>query len=561
MSDPGRLLLLGITAIAIWLCMIAPALAQVPVREVLRERIEQLRAGHEVRIAGVTLAARALLADFYEARAFEPAWDAPARRAALIDAVGDSLRHGLEPADYGIDALSARTGDDGTPARRAERDLLFTEALVRLVYHYRFGKVDPRELYRDWNYSRTLGTLDPRVALQALTAASDLNAAITSYAPRLPAYQQLRSALRRYREIEAAGGWPRVGAGPSLKPGMRDPRVATIRARLLAEDHTPASTPDDPDRFDPALSDALAAFQRQHGLTADGVAGRRTVEMLDVGVGRRIEQIKVNLERLRWVAADLGDDFLFVDIAGFEAWLTLSGRVVWRSPVVVGRPYRRTPSFRSTLRYLVINPSWVVPPTVLREDVLPKVANDPAYLARHGIRALDASGHPVPAREVGARGSALQFVQPPGPDNPLGRLKFMMPNPYSVYLHDTPSRALFDRSERAFSSGCIRLARPRELAVQLLDDPIRWHAGALDEAIAAGETRTVWLKRPVEVMLLYFTARADETGRVAFRPDLYDRDGQVAAALGRGFRFRPVDRARTAAIPASGRIPAGGGVR
>ncbi len=543
-----------ILILVLWASHLPTTFAQTPVQEAIRERVEQLRAGRVLRVGGVTLSARTLIGDFYEARAFEPVWRDAAHVTALIEAVNDSTRHGLAPSDYGIDALVGLAAADGNAVRGAERDLLCTEALIRLAYHLRFGKVDPRQLYRDWNYSRTLGRLDPRTALQALITAPDMKAAVGSYAPRIAAYHQLQAALERYRAIEAKGGWPRVGAGTTLRPGQRDPRVAALRTRLDAEGFAPGPTPADPDLFDDAVASALATFQRQHGLQSDGHAGRQTIEALDVGISRRIEQLWINLERLRWVAADLGDDYLLVDIAGFEASLTRGGQVTWTSPVVVGRPYRRTPSFRATLRYLVINPTWTVPPTILREDVLPKLAADPNYLARHHLRALDPSGAEVAARDINAaRIKSLQFVQPPGPDNPLGRLKFMMPNPYSVYLHDTPSRAPFDRSSRAFSSGCIRLARPRELAVQLLEDPAQWSAPAIEESIATGHTRTVFLKRPIEVLLLYFTARAGPDGRVAFRPDLYDRDAEVAAAMTRGFSFRPVDRIQDTNLPEAGK--------
>jgi len=264
----------------------------------------------------------------------------------------------------------------------------------------------------------------------------------------------------------------------------------------------------------------------------------------------RIEQIRVNLERLRWVAQDLAGDYLIVDIAGYTARLFLDRRRAWSSRTVVGRPYRESPVFRASMRYLVRNPTWSVPPTILRQDILPQLARDAGYLHRNHMQIVDARGNPVDAARLkSARDRAgkfpYQIVQAPGDDNPLGKIKFMLPNPHMVYLHDTPAQRLFERPERAFSSGCIRLERPLELAVLLLDDATVWSAEAIQAAIASGETRTLPVKRQLPVLILYFTAEADADGSVRFHPDLYGRDARVIAALAAPFRFAPVDSGRS----------------
>lgn len=532
---------------------IAPARAADPAAEALRLRIEQLRAGQEVRVDGARIAARRLIPEFYERRAFRPAWNSAGRAEAMLQAVEASRDHGLDPADYHAETLRRAVAAGLPPDARAlaDRELVLTDALVRLAYHLRFGKVNPRELYPDWNFTRSLGAIDPAQALEAAAAAPDLRAALEAYAPQLPQYEALRAGLAQHRAIAARGGWPAVAPGPALKPGMREARVAALRLRLAASGDLAADAPAEPDFFEPALEEAVKRFQARHGLAADGAAGRRTIEALNVGVARRIEQIRVNLERARWVAQDLKGDFLVVDIAGFEAALYLGGEAAWRSRVIVGRPYRRTPVFRATMKYLVLNPTWTVPPTILREDVLPQVAKDPAYLAQHRMQVVDDAGRPVDAARIDwsrypREGFPHHIVQDPGDDNSLGRIKFMFPNPHVVYLHDTPARALFDRTERTFSSGCIRIERPIELAVLLLADAERWTAERLREAIATGETRTVPAKREVPVLLLYFTAAPDGAAGIAFRPDVYGRDAPVLAALGRPFAFSPVDGARTA---------------
>jgi murein L,D-transpeptidase YcbB/YkuD len=518
------------------------------VAESLRARVAQLRTERVVHVAGSEIAARGLIAAFYERRGFRPAWTRPGQAAALAGVIEASRGHGLDPEDYHAAALRRATGRPATAAAQADLELLRTDAAVRLAYHLHFGKANPRELYPGWNFTRSLGAIDPVPALEAVVAAASPADAIERYAPSLPLYRRLREALARYRAIADAGGWRQVERGAALELGASGPRVAALRARLAATGDIGPDTTAGAD-FDATLDAAVRRFQDRHGLVVDGVVGRRTLAALNVDVAWRIDQLRVNLERVRWVAQDLAGDYLVVDIAGFAARLVLDGRLAWSSRVVVGRPYRRTPVFRATLDHLVLNPTWTVPPTILREDVVPKVVQDPAYLERHHMQVVDARGRPVDIASIAwdryRSGSfPYQIVQAPGEDNPLGRVKFMLPNPHAVYLHDTPAGELFQRSERAFSSGCIRLEQTFDLAVLLLDDPERWSADALRAAIASGETRTVRVKRRLPVMLLYFTAEADEDGTVRFRPDLYGRDPRVLAALGAPFRFSPVDGRR-----------------
>ncbi|MCL4798817.1 MAG: L,D-transpeptidase family protein, partial [Burkholderiales bacterium] len=448
------------------------ARADAAAADALRARIAELGAGADVRVAGERAAARRLIADFYEGRGFRPAWSAPARARALADLVEASRTHGLDPADYHGELVRRAAAGEALDAA-ADRELVFTDALVRLAYHLRFGKANPRELYPDWNFSRTLDGIEPVAALEGLVASADLRPAVERFGPRLVIYRDLRRALARYRAIAAAGGWPQTGSGPTLDPGMRDARVAALRTRLAASGDLGAAPTAEPELYDGPLEAAVRRFQRRHALEEDGRVGRRTIAALDVGVARRIDEIRVNLERLRWVAQDVAGDFVVVDIAGYSAVLYLDGEPAWHARVVVGQPFRRTPAFRATMDHLVLNPTWTVPPTILREDVLPKLARDPGYLAANGMRVVDNAGRPVDAAAIdwqAARGGgfAYQIEQAPGGTNPLGQLKFMFPNRHSVYLHDTPSRALFEKTERAFSSGCIRVERPRELAALLL---------------------------------------------------------------------------------------------
>lgn len=502
------------------------------VEEALRQRVSRL--GGDAASAGV--------ARFYSARDFRPAWSNGDQAQALVGLVEALPGHGLDPSDFPLERLR-----ESVPARalegvvQAERDILLTTTLARLVRQISVGKVDPRRLYPEWNFALLPGAEEVAAQLDGLLQASALAPAVEGLEPPFPEYQGLRKALASYRELAQRGPWPVVPSGPSLKPGMEDPRVVALRTRLAAEGEAVVNGQKSSTFFDPTLAEAVARFQARHGLEPDGAVGAQTLAALNVPVLARVDQIRVNLERLRWVARDRVGDHLMVDVAGFTARLYLEGQKAWDSRVVVGRPVRKTPAFRADLTYLVLNPRWVVPPTILREDVLPKLAADPAYLAAHDMTVVDGAGQAVASEAIDWHhyrngGFPHQIVQVPGPDNPLGQIKFMLPNPYAIYLHDTPSRRLFQRTDRAQSSGCVRLEKPLDLAVLLLDDPARWSLEGLKTELANNRTRTVSVKRRVPVLVLYFTAEADGAGTIGFRPDFYDRDGAVRAALNRSTR-------------------------
>jgi murein L,D-transpeptidase YcbB/YkuD len=494
---------------------------------------------------------------FYYGRGYRPAWTGNARRGELIAAVEASREHGLAPGDFAIDALrqaTAQGGDD--PQMIVRRDLLFTEALARLVRQLRYGKVDPSSLYSTWNFSPPLGVRERAQTLGELLEAAALQDALAALAPQDAAYRGLQKALSRFTTLAAAGAWPSIPAGPTLRPGERDPRVRALRERLQAEGWLAAGEAGRPGdkrgnatHYDNALAEAVKRFQSAHGLAPDAAVGSNTLAALNVSAAERVAQIRVNLERMRWVARDMSADRLVVDITGFNAALQLDGAVVWSSKVMVGRPARETPVLLDHVQHLVLNPKWVVPPTILREDVIPGMIQNAAYLQKHALRIVDRSGQAVAPAQIdwsSARrgGFPYQVVQESGSRGALGRVKFSLSNGYAIYLHDTPSRSLFRKPVRALSSGCVRLEKPRELALLLLDDPERWNEEALAAAIDSARTRTLPVGRHVPVMLLYRTAvadgadgaGADSTGAVSFRFDIYNHDGPLLALLDRPLR-------------------------
>ncbi|WP_405228291.1 L,D-transpeptidase family protein [Lentisalinibacter sediminis] len=513
--------------------------AEQAVRERLRQRLEQIEAETLYVIEGEPLAARALLPDLYAARRFRPLWFEAERRRELLALVRASADEGLNPADYHLAVLerhAAEIGAEADPYGRADRDLLMTDALARLAHHLVYGKVEPSRLDPHWNFHPDTEEGDPVATLQAALAAESLDGFFNL--ERGAPYRQLVAALARYRGIADSGGWQAIPAGQTLKPGMRHPRVAAVRSRLAAEFPLPAAP--DPWQYDDSVETTVAAFQRRYGLEPDGMVGALTLAAMNVPVAARIDQLRVNLDRARWVLERPEHDYLLVNIAGFRAFLMRGDDIRWETPVVVGQPYRRTPVFGSQIVYLVFNPTWTVPPVVLKNDVIPEAIADPAAVTRRGLQVVAADGSVIPPEAVDwarYRSGALpyQLVQPPGPDNALGRVKFILPNPYNVYLHDTPGRELFRSADRSFSSGCIRVERPLELAALLLDGDPDWGGREIEAAVATGLTRTVFLPRPAPVMILYWTAGMGPGGEFGFYPDVYERDAAVLRALDSDF--------------------------
>ncbi len=543
----GSLLPAALAAIS--MAAAGPLDAQEGPSEVIQKQLDVLYSTGSLSIAGVPILSGQLLGRFYEQRGYAPAWTAPARVDELLALLAGATADGLDPADYALDALRglvARAREQGTEPT-GELELLLTESLVRYGYQQRFGKVDPSTVEPAWNFRRSLSPGENGAAtLQAALDAPSLSGFFADWLRRGPLYLALQESLAAHRALAARGGWPTVPAGPVLHPGERDARVAALRARLIVTGDLPdgheQDAADDPEVFDASLAAGVRNFQSRHALTVDGVVGRQTLAAMNVPVERRIEQLRLSLERARWVMDERSGDLVVVNIAGAEVYVVQDGRVTWTRRAVVGQPYRQTPVFKGRITYLELNPTWTVPPTILRKDMLPRVRKDPGYLIAQNITVLDADGRAVDPLGVdwnALRGMPYTLRQEPGPNNALGRIKFMFPNEHFVFLHDTPSRSLFARAERTFSSGCIRVEDPTMLAEILLRDSEQWSRQQVEAAIANGRTRRVSLAQPWPILVLYWTAEQDEFGRSRFFPDVYDRDARLLRALNGPVNIRP----------------------
>jgi L,D-transpeptidase YcbB len=541
------------TILASWLVQASgatPALAE-PKAEALRLRVDELRYAGDFTVRGERIILADAVASLFEERQFAPVWASGARLDHLLAALRDVEQDGLHAADYHYAALEAlrseRSSAGALPdTAQADLELLATDAMALALFHLHGGKVDPVRLSTQWNYpARPVGTPEARELLRHAIDSGRIVETFIEVRPEHVWYRRGREQLREYRRIAANGGWPTVADGPTLKPGMTDPRVPWLRRRLDITGDLGVARISEPELFDPALEAAVKRFQTRHAMTPDGAVGASTRAAMNVPVGARIDQLRVNLERARWVLHEIKGEFVLVDVAGFSVSYFRDDQSIWTSKVVVGRPYRETPVFKSQITYVVLNPTWTIPPGILAKDTLPAVKRDPGYLARHRIRVIDSNGREVSPWSVdwSRYGNSVpyQLRQDPGPDNSLGLVKIMFPNPYLVYLHDSPAKSLYDRDERAFSSGCIRVEKPFELTELVLNDPQQWNAAAIQAAIATGQTRTINLAKPVPVLILYWTAQPTPDGQIIFRNDVYGRDAPTLAALDSDFRLPPVE--------------------
>lgn len=503
------------------------------VSDAIAARISTLTSNPE--IGGASVAATKVLPVFYAEHDNSPIWFGTPAGDALLSHLNSGIMQGFRPADFHLPLLLnlQQQAETGTPADIAAYDILASDAVARLIHHLLYGKVDPKTLHADWSFNRLGEITDPATVLALAAEDNGLGVILNDIALKNHQYHDLTKALATYRAFDVTGGWPRVPEGDTLKPGMSDPRMILLRARLNAEipGSVPASTT--PELYDSALETAVIAFQTRHGLEGDGAVGPRSLTALNRTPAERVEQIRLSLERMRWYGRDLEDNFVLVNIAAPRTYLVQNGEMVWSTRSITGSAYRKTPVFRDEIEYIDVNPTWTVPNSIFRNDKLGKIRSDPGYLDRNNyIVRRTSDGATIPASSVnwGASNPGVTLVQQPGPDNALGRIKFMFPNEYAVYLHDTNDKTLFDRTERNLSSGCVRLEDPYGFANLLMSKDPTWSEAKLQSILDSKKTTRIPLPETVPVMLTYWTAWV-ENGEVQFREDIYERDAPILKAL------------------------------
>lgn len=488
------------------------------------------------------------LVDFYRRRSYEPAWSIDAGLSSdateLLAAATRAEENALDPGDYGPPkdtGVLLITGGAGDRAR-AQRDVELTELFINYARDLSRGRVVHPDFYpakeADVGASLDWGLAQHRVA-----------DAVRQLSPHQPGYDRLLSAVLRYRRLAATGEPPTVPDGPLLKRGEKDPRVGALRARLVALGDLSAETPRDPGKrserlFDHAVEAAVRNFQRRHGLGTDGQVGAATLATLNVPVLDRARQLELNLERWRWLPADLGSRYVLVNIPDYDLRIIEvppagdadSETSVMQMRVIVGVTEQPTPAMSASMTHLILNPFWNIPGKIAEREMFPELARDPAYLAKRQIKVVKRGEdhHTVDPGKVNWRDPAwrqtYRLRQDPGPENAMGQLKFVLGNPFGIYLHDTPKHHLFARRKRAGSHGCIRVERPHELATYLLTGT-QWSGEAISATLASGTSKRIDLPEQIPVHLVYFTAWASEDGMVEFRDDVYGEDATLDAAL------------------------------
>lgn len=463
----------------------------------------------------------------YEAYGGTPLWmesDGPvqSRTSALLRAMATADGDGLRIEEYPTVPLTRvimaiRAADPPTAELLAEADVLLSSAYLALAEDLLSGQTNPKEVTDSWHIDYKHEQLDSAV-VRSLRA-DQLDRGIERMRPQDPDYEVLRRSLQELRGVVAQGGWPTVPEGKPLKQGDRESaaRLNALRARLAAEGINPPQ--DTSSVYDEAMANAVSQFQARHAINVDGMLGEETVKSMNVPAQFRLGQIAANLERHRWLPRFRGDRFIMVNVPAFRLQAFDSGRVAMEMKVIVGEEYegRTTPAFSDVMEHVVFRPYWNVTPTIQRKEIEPKIRADPGYMARNNY-------------EWWNDGGTRRIRQTPGAKNSLGLVKFMFPNGYNIYLHDTPARGLFAKDVRAFSHGCIRLEKPAQLAQWVLG----WDADRVREAMENGrDNRTVVLPEKIPVYIAYFTAYAKD-GQLHFGNDLYSRDDDLVRVMATG---------------------------
>ncbi|MDQ0396483.1 L,D-transpeptidase family protein [Labrys monachus] len=460
------------------------------------------------------------ISDFYGLRNHAPLWVVDGALTpvakALVERMSRAGDDGLDAAAFhvgGLDIL-ASAGADG----QAQTEVAIASAILTYIRQASSGRVDTRQIGRD--IVPAVNMPEAVAALASVAIAADPVAVLEGYNPVAPQYLALKRKLAEVRAANAATARtapPLVPPGPTLRVGMSDTRVAVLRTRLglTASDGDGAV-------YDEALQKAVRDFQAQRNLKASGTLGPATVAALNSALRTpriNIEsEIVANMERWRWLPHDMGDSYVLVNVPEYKVRVIRNGVPVLESKVVVGKPNTPTPLFSDTMDFVVMNPSWNVPQSIIKKEYLPKLAEDPDYLARHGF-------------VVTYRDGQMQVRQPPGEDNALGHIKFMFPNNFSVYLHDTSTRSLFAKDKRAFSHGCVRVDNPYNFAETVMGAENGWTANRV-ESMVGGREQRIDLKQKIPVHIAYFTAYVDEGGELKLVDDLYGYDQKVVSALG-----------------------------
>lgn len=523
-----------------------------PVQDMTQDQAAALaQAAEQMRVTAYTQAVAEAagndkdIATFYRENGYRPLWTGSSpqdvdRRRALIQAIADAPEHGLPAARYRGEALMEAMRNARSPRDLGLLEVELSRVFLRLARDLQSGVLVPSEI--DKGIVRKVAYRDRQALLNGFTNSTP-TAFFRALVPSTAEYTRLMKEKMRLERVLGQGGWGPTVPAKALKPGESGAAVVALRNRLIAMGYLERSASQS---YDAAIQAAVQEFQTDHGLTADGVAGPATMTEINAPVSDRLKSVIVAMERERWLGEERGKRHILVNLTDFQSKIIDDDKVTFQTRSVIGAvdPAKRTPEFSDMMQYLEINPDWTVPTGIIQRDYLPALQRNPNALAH--LEVTDARGRVIPRGSIDfsrytARTFPYNLRQPPSRSNALGTVKFMFPNPYAIYLHDTPDKSLFSRESRAYSNGCIRLSDPHDFAYVLLArqeaDPKTFFNAILD----SGKQTRVNLAEPVPVHLIYRTAFTDAKGRTNFRRDVYGRDALIWEALERaGVELRAV---------------------
>ncbi|MBD55917.1 MAG: murein L,D-transpeptidase [Pseudoalteromonas sp.] len=514
----------------------APVLAE---NQYLQQQLEPILIGESHTIEEQQIHSPEMTIATYKANGFEQVWADIKYAKQVLNLIAQSELEGLSPNDYHFDTLLALIDEvdkRGTDAAEAQFDVLMTDAIMTYAKHLIRGKVNPKQLASTWNYEQF--DVSPDAAAASLlkhVKSKSLDKGLNNLKPVLPHYQRLKKGLVFYRELDAKGELPAISLqSKALKPGQTDPAVPLLKQKLHRLNYYTGNL-SDASEYDDELVDAVKKFQYAHQVDDDGIIGGATLKLLNKDYSEYVNDILVNLERIRWVDNTLTERFLIVNIAGYKLYLFEDNKLKWQTNVVVGRNYTKTPIFKGQMSYIVMNPTWTVPRSI-SGGIIKKMKENPNYLNEKDFVVVDSRRNPVDSESIDWANASRKnfpywFVQQPSENNSLGQIKFMFPNKYSIYLHDTPAKSLFQQDQRAFSHGCVIVDDPFTLAEKILGTSDNWSRSDIDDTIAAKETKKVSLSKPLDVLLMYWTVSGNDQEGLHFYSDVYNRDAELLKKL------------------------------
>jgi murein L,D-transpeptidase YcbB/YkuD len=472
-----------------------------------------------------------ILKEFYKSKDYKIVWQSKENRKILLEQLYNSEEEGLNPADYNVNKL--RKYEDKIDILDNQKivnyDILLTRSFQKYISHLTNGRLNPKKLYTDWDLKEN--KIDINETISSLLKSDSLAHKIEQLKPNHVVYKRLKKALKIINTLPK-DAFSRIQITNKIVLNDTNPSLINIKKRLIYwKDMPPKDSLSS--IYDSETAEAIKKFQTRHGLAADGVIGKGTVASLNFSKRQRREQIIANLERWKWFPREMGKEYLIINIPDYRLSLVKNQDTLRTHKVIVGRQKRKTPVLSSKLRQAIFNPTWTVPPTILREDVIPAILKNRNYLAQTNIKLYDRNGDFVPASNWRlSNAKSYRYVQSPGTFNSLGMVKLTFPNRFSIYLHDTNHREFFTKSERSLSSGCVRVDNPLELTEYLLDDATNWNLEKITETLQSEKTKQVNIKKEVYIHILYWTAWS-EKNTLIFRDDIYNLDADLYDKLGK----------------------------